>query len=89
MIQGDLRCGGSVAGKPVVQREHQHIGFGSVVWQRKGEYCGVGCLLLKLISVGLPASPKNGLHRGVRRTARSSAENPINFNRRQRWRGLS
>ena len=43
-----------------------------------------GCLLLKLISVGLPASPKNGLHRGVRRTARSSAENPINFNRRQR-----
>ena len=32
MIQGDLRCGGSVAGNPVVQREHQHIGFGSVAW---------------------------------------------------------
>ena len=44
---------------------------------------GEGCLLLRLISVGLPASSKNGLHRGVRRTARSSAENPINFNRRQ------
>ena len=53
-----------------------------VVW-------GGGCLLLKLISVGLPASPKNGLHRGVRRTARSSAENPINFNRRQRGGWLS
>ena len=36
-----------------------------------------------LISVGLPASSKNGLHRGVRRTARSSAENQINTNRRQ------
>ena len=31
-----------------------------------------------------PASSKNGLHRGVRGTARSSAENPINHNRRQR-----
>jgi len=30
-----------------------------------------------------PASSKNGLHRGVRGTARSSVENPINFNRRQ------
>ena len=42
-----------------------------------------GCLLLKLISVGLPASPKNGLHRGVRGMALSIVENPINYNRRQ------
>ena len=35
-----------------------------------------------------PASSKNGLHRGVRRTARSSAENPINHNRRQRKMGF-
>ena len=37
-----------------------------------------------LTIVAPPASSKNGLHRGVRRTARSSAENPINHNRRQR-----
>ena len=36
-----------------------------------------------LISVGLPASSKNGLHRGVREMVRSAVENPINFNRRQ------
>ena len=37
-----------------------------------------------LISVGLPASSKNGLHRGVRGMARSIVENPINPNRIQR-----
>ena len=37
-----------------------------------------------LIIVGLPASSKNGLHRGVRGMARSIVENPINPNRIQR-----